>query len=78
MQRIPALALTAVVVLLVGASVAGAALVRGTSGVDTLNATANGDFIHALAGDDTVNGFGGRVFEPAPGRWAWIGLEIGI
>ena len=26
----------------------------------------------------TVNGFGGRVFEPAPGRWAWIGLEIGI
>jgi iron complex outermembrane receptor protein len=25
----------------------------------------------------TVNGFGGRVFEPAPGRWAFVGVEIG-
>ncbi len=25
-----------------------------------------------------VNGFGGRVFEPAPGRWAFAGVEVGI
>jgi iron complex outermembrane receptor protein len=25
----------------------------------------------------TVNGFGGRVFEPAPGRWAFVGMEVG-
>lgn len=24
----------------------------------------------------TVNGFGGRVFEPAPGRWAYIGIDL--
>lgn len=26
----------------------------------------------------TVNGFGGRVFEPAPGRWAFVGIELGV
>ena len=25
----------------------------------------------------TVNGFGGRVFEPGPGRWAYFGIELG-
>jgi iron complex outermembrane receptor protein len=25
----------------------------------------------------TVNGFGGRVYEPAPGRWAYLGVEMG-
>jgi iron complex outermembrane receptor protein len=25
-----------------------------------------------------VNGFGGRVFEPAPGRWVFVGLEVGV
>ena len=25
----------------------------------------------------TLNGFGGRVFEPAPGRNWYLGLEIG-
>jgi iron complex outermembrane receptor protein len=25
-----------------------------------------------------VNGFGGRVFEPAPGRWAFVGVELGV
>ena len=24
----------------------------------------------------TVNGFGGRVFEPAPGRWAYVGIDL--
>lgn len=24
----------------------------------------------------TVNGFGGRVFEPAPGRWAYAGVDL--
>ena len=24
----------------------------------------------------TINGFGGRVFEPAPGRWAYIGIDL--
>jgi iron complex outermembrane receptor protein len=25
-----------------------------------------------------VNGFGGRVFEPAPSRWAFVGVELGV
>ena len=24
----------------------------------------------------TVNGFGGRVFEPAPGRWVYVGIDL--
>jgi len=24
----------------------------------------------------TVNGFGGRVFEPAPGRWGYAGVDV--
>ena len=24
----------------------------------------------------TINGFGGRVFEPAPGRWAYVGIDL--
>lgn len=26
----------------------------------------------------TVNGFGGRVFEPAPGRWAYVGVDLSV
>lgn len=26
----------------------------------------------------TVNGFGGRVFEPAPGRWAYVGIDLSL
>lgn len=26
----------------------------------------------------TVNGFGGRVSEPAPGRWAYVGVDLSV
>jgi iron complex outermembrane receptor protein len=34
-------------------------------------------FDRRYVGSVNVNGFGGRVFEPAPGRWAFVGMEIG-
>jgi iron complex outermembrane receptor protein len=33
-------------------------------------------FDRRYVGSVNVNGFGGRVFEPAPGRWAFVGAEI--
>ena len=37
----------------------------------------NNLFDRSYVSSVTVNGFGGRVFEPAPGRNAYVGLEIG-
>jgi iron complex outermembrane receptor protein len=37
----------------------------------------NNLFNRSYVSSVTVNGFGGRVFEPAPGRNAYVGLEIG-
>jgi iron complex outermembrane receptor protein len=34
-------------------------------------------FDKQYVGSVNVNGFGGRVFEPAPGRWAFVGVELG-
>ncbi len=31
----------------------------------------------SYVGSVTVNGFGGRVFEPAPRRFAWVGMTLG-
>ena len=33
---------------------------------------------HAYVGAVTLNGFGGRVLEPAPRRNWYVGLELGI
>jgi iron complex outermembrane receptor protein len=37
----------------------------------------NNLFDRSYVSSVTVNGFGGRVFEPAPGRNAYVGLEVG-
>ena len=37
----------------------------------------NNVFDRSYVSSVTVNGFGGRVFEPGPGRNAYVGLEIG-
>jgi iron complex outermembrane receptor protein len=37
----------------------------------------NNLFDRSYVSSVTVNGFGGRVFEPGPGRNAYFGLEIG-
>jgi iron complex outermembrane recepter protein len=34
-------------------------------------------FDRRYVGSVNVNGFGGRFLEPAPGRWAFLGLEVG-
>ncbi len=31
------------------------------------------DYVASIA----PNGFGGRVFEPGPGRTVWVGVEVG-
>lgn len=35
-------------------------------------------FGRRYVGSVTINGFGGRVFEPAPGRNVWVGVELGV
>ena len=48
---------------------AGALELNPTAGVNNLSG-------RAYVGAVTINGFGGRVIEPAPGRNGYLGLEV--
>lgn len=47
----------------------------GTASVSPFVAVMNA-FDRRYIGSVTINGFGGRVMEPAPGRHLWVGLEL--
>ena len=52
-----------------------ASLTRGTMRLEPFGAV-NNLFDRRYVGSVNINGFGGRVLEPAPGRNAYLGLEI--
>ena len=59
-RRTPAIALVVCSAVLLGATAVGAAIVRGTSGNDTLRGSAGPDKIYGLGGNDKIWGLGGN------------------